>query len=149
MLERDFRDIMHEFNEAGVEYLVVGAYALAGYGLSRATRDLDLWVRVSPENATRVLAALAAFGAPPHLATRRDLMDPDMVIQIGVEPVRVDILMSISGVEFDPAYAARVTVQVEDVAMPLLGREQLIANKRTAGRKKDLLDAEWLEARRP
>jgi hypothetical protein len=146
MLERDFRDIVHEFNRAGVEYLVVGAYALAGYGLSRATRDLDLWIRVSADNATRAQAALAAFGAPPHLAMRRDLLDPNMVVQIGVEPVRVDIMMSISGVDFDSAYAARVTLQVDDVAMPIIGRAHLIANKRASGRKQDLLDAEWLEA---
>lgn len=145
MLERDFRDMIHEFNEARVEYLVVGAYALAGHGLSRATRDLDLWIRVSPENATRVLKALAAFGAPPHIATRQDLMDPDMVIQIGVEPMRVDIMMSISGVQFDEAYAARMMVAAEDVSMPIIGRAHLLANKRASARKKDLVDAEWLE----
>lgn len=145
MLERDFRDMIHEFNEARVEYLVVGAYALAGHGLSRATRDLDLWIRVSPENATRALKALAAFGAPPHVATRQDLLDPDMVIQIGVEPMRVDIMMSISGVEFDEAYATRLTIPADDVSMPILGRAHLLANKRASGRKKDLLDAEWLE----
>ena len=149
MLERDFRDMIHEFNEAHVEYLVVGAYALAGHGLSRATRDLDLWVRVSPENATRVLKALAVFGAPPHVATRQDLLDPDMVIQIGVEPMRVDIMMSISGVEFDDAYAARMMVPAGDVSMPILGRTQLLANKRASARTKDLADAEWLEQHAP
>jgi hypothetical protein len=145
MLEPDFRDILHEFNEAGVEYLVVGAYALAGYGLSRATRDLDLWIRVSPTNARRVLKALVAFGAPPQVATLQDLMNPELVVQIGVEPVRVDVLTAITGVEFDAAYAARLTVLVDDVEMPILGRAHLIANKRASARKKDLLDAEWLE----
>jgi len=146
MLEPDFRDMLKAFNEAGVEYLVVGAYALGGYGLPRATRDLDLWVRVSSENADRVLRALAAFEAPPHIATKRDLMNPNMVVQIGVEPARVDIMMSVSGVEFDAAYKERTTVRMDGVDMPLIGRADLLANKRASGRRKDLLDAEWLES---
>ncbi len=145
MLEPEFRDILKSFNQAGVEYLVVGAYALAGHGLPRATMDLDLWIRRAPENATRVIKALAAFGAPRHVATRQDLLNPDMRVQVGVEPVRVDILMSISGVDFDSAYAARLTIAMGDVVMPILDREHLLANKRASGRTKDLVDVEWLE----
>ncbi|MBX9928723.1 MAG: hypothetical protein K2X99_07380 [Gemmatimonadaceae bacterium] len=137
--------MIHEFNAAGVEYLVVGAYALAGYGLARATRDLDLWIRVSPENARRVLAALAAFGAPQNVAAQADLLNPELVVQICVEPLRVDILMAITGVDFDAAYSVRSTVVVGDVSMPLLSREHLIANKRAAARPKDLIDVAWLE----
>lgn len=148
MLEPDFRDMLEAFNAAGVEYLVVGAYALGAHGLSRATRDMDYWVRRTPENADRVLAALAAFGAPSNIASKADLLDPQVIVQIGVEPVRVDIVTDISGVEFDEAYAARVSIEVDGLPMQILGRAQLIANKRASGRKKDLLDAEWLEARR-
>mgnify|MGYP001186240005 FL=1 len=146
MLEPDFRDMLSAFNDARVEYLIVGAFAMAGHGLPRATGDLDFWVRSSPENADRIVRALAAFGAPSKLATAQDFLDPDTVVQIGVEPLRIDILASITGVEFDAAYAARLTAVVDGVSLPILGLEQLIQNKRAAGRKKDLLDVEWLEA---
>ncbi|MBM3908665.1 MAG: nucleotidyltransferase [Gemmatimonadetes bacterium] len=145
-MERDFRDVLVAFNEAGVEYVVVGAYAVAVHGLPRATGDLDLFVRCSDENARRVAKALAAFGAPPHLSAATDFSRPNMVVQIGVEPVRVDIMTSISGVEFDDAASTRLVTSVEGLDVPCLGRECLIRNKRSSGRKKDLLDAEWLEA---
>jgi hypothetical protein len=146
MLEPDFRDMLRAFTDANVEFLVVGAYAMAGHGLPRATRDLDLWIRPTPQNADRALAALQAFGAPPNIATRQDLMNPNMVVQIGVEPLRVDIMMTVSGIEFDSAYAARIVAVIDDVTMPLLDRAHLLANKRASARTKDLLDVEWLES---
>jgi len=148
MLEPDFRDMLSAFNDAHVEYLVVGAFALAGHGYPRATGDLDFWIRASPENADRVVRALTAFGAPAHLAVREAFLDPDMVVQIGVEPVRIDILVAISGVDFDDAYRTRLTANVDGVALPILSREHLIQNKRAAGRPKDLLDVEALESLR-
>lgn len=148
MLEPDFRDMLVAFNRAGVEYIVVGAYALAAHGISRATRDFDLWVRGTPENADRVLSALAAFGAPRDVASKSDLLDPNIVIQIGVEPLRIDIMTDISGVAFDEAQAASLRVEADGVAMPVLGRAQLLANKRASGRKQDLLDIKSLEAQR-
>lgn len=146
MLEPDFRDMLSAFNDAHVEYLIVGAFAMAGHGLPRATGDLDFWVRSSPENADRIVRALAAFGAPSDLARSRHFLDPDTVVQIGVEPLRIDILTSITGVEFDDAYEARLTAVVDGVSLPILGLDHLIQNKRATARKKDLLDVEWLEA---
>jgi hypothetical protein len=148
-MEKDFREILIAFNDAGVEYLVVGAYAMAAHGLPRATGDLDLWIRCAPDNAARVARALIAFGAPPQLRETRDFTQPNMVVQIGVQPNRVDIMTSVSGVEFDDAALARVVCVEDGVAAPYLGRMDLIRNKRAAGRKKDLLDAEWLEAHAP
>jgi hypothetical protein len=145
MLEPDFRDMLSAFNEARVEYLVVGAFALAGHGLPRATGDLDFWVRATPENAVRVMQAVASFGAPAGIATAQDFATPDIVVQIGIEPLRIDILTSISGVDFNEAYAARLSAVVDGVSLPILGVEHLIQNKRASGRKKDLLDVEWLE----
>jgi hypothetical protein len=145
MLEPDFRDVLSAFNDACVEYLVVGAFALAGHGIPRATGDLDFWIRVSPDNADRVVRALTAFGAPSHLAMKEAFLAPDMVVQIGVEPVRIDILTSISGVEFDDAYRARLTADVDGVALPILSLDHLIQNKLAAGRKQDLVDVEQLE----
>lgn len=144
-MERDFRDILVAFNAAGVDYVVVGAYAVAAHGLPRATGDLDLFVRCAEDNAQRVARALAMFGAPPQLSDARGFSKANMVIQIGVEPVRIDILTSISGVEFDEAAATRVTHSMDGVEIPCIGRECLIRNKRSTGRKRDLLDAEWLE----
>ncbi|MHB0964037.1 MAG: nucleotidyltransferase [Gemmatimonadaceae bacterium] len=148
-MERDFRDILVAFNHADVDYLVVGAYAVAAHGLPRATGDIDLFVRCAEDNAQRVARALALFGAPPHLSVAQDFTRPNMVVQIGVEPVRIDIMTSISGVEFAEAAATRVLHAVDGVEIPCIGRECLIRNKRASGRKRDLLDAEWLEQHAP
>src|SRR5215475_9924492 len=99
-VNRDFRDLLAEFNAHGVEYLVVGAHALAAHGHVRATKDLDVWVRPASDNAERVLSALRAFGAPLHDLTQADLAAPGLVFQIGVAPLRIDIMTSIDGVEF-------------------------------------------------
>ena len=146
MLEPDFRDMLSAFNDARVEYLVVGAFAMAAHGLPRATGDLDVWVRATPDNATRIVGALAAFGAPSDVATAQDFTTPDIVVQIGTEPLRIDILTTISGVEFGDAYPARVSILVDGVVVPILGLAHLAQNKRAAGRSKDLLDVEWIEA---
>jgi len=103
----DFRDLLSEFNARGVEYLVVGAYALAAHGHVRATGDLDIWVKPDPANAKRVMSALAAFGAPLHDLTEGDLSRAGVVFQIGVAPVRIDVLTGIDGVAFDEAWLER------------------------------------------
>ena len=98
MLNRDYVEMLAALSAAGAEYLVVGAHALAAHGAPRATGDLDLWVRPTPENARRVWQALEAFGAPLHELTLGDLSRPDVVFQIGLVPQRIDILTSITGV---------------------------------------------------
>jgi hypothetical protein len=145
MLSRDFRDILSALSDAEVEFLVVGAYALAAQGLVRGTGDLDLWVRSTVENAARTHRALIAFGAPADQFSADDLCRPDSVLQIGVPPLRVDILTSVSGVDFTQAWNARIMVEIEGVRVPVLSRAHLVANKRAAGRPKDLLDLRWLE----
>lgn len=132
---------------AGADYLVVGAHALATHGLPRATGDLDLWVRPEPENARRVWRALEEFGAPLHEITVEDLSRPDIVFQIGIAPRRIDLLTSITAVSFDEAWENRVTVEIEGMEIPVLGRDELIRNKRTVGRTRDLADIEELEGR--
>ena len=104
MLNHDFKEIISAFNAARVEYLVVGGYALAAHGLPRATGDIDLWVRPIPENAKRVVRALADFGAPMERVEVGDFSRPGMVVQFGIEPGRIDILTAIEGVAFDEAY---------------------------------------------
>ena len=145
MLNRDFKEIVSVFNAARVEFLVVGAYALAAHGLPRATGDIDLWVRPTAENAERAFRALAEFGAPLERVDINDFATPGMVMQFGVEPGRVDVITEIEAVTFDEAYAERKVVRMEHVDMPVIGREHLLRNKRAVGRPQDLADASRLE----
>ena len=137
--------MLSAFIAEGVEFLVVGAYAMAAHGLPRATGDIDLWIRRSSENAARILRALSVFGAPLMGLTEADLVKPDLVYQIGVAPCRIDIITAIDGVEFDVAWTARLVHNLDGLEVSVIGREDLIQNKRAAGRDKDLVDARWLE----
>ena len=120
---------------------------MAVHGVPRGTQDLDVWIEPTPDNAARVWQALAAFGAPLDSLrlSPEDLTTPDTVVQLGLPPARIDLLTGISGVpSFDEAWAGRVEHHVRDRSVPFLGRRQLIANKRAAGRKKDAADLEEL-----
>jgi hypothetical protein len=145
VLNPDFRDILSAFIDAHVEFLVVGGYAMAAHRLPRATKDLDLWVGPSPTNATRVLRALDTFGAPRHDLTAADLEVDGTIYQVGVPPNRVDVITSVDGVRFTDAWRDRVDVEIDGLRVPIIGRRQLIANKRAVGRPQDLVDAALLE----
>ncbi|HET8650193.1 MAG TPA: nucleotidyltransferase [Gemmatimonadales bacterium] len=145
MLNPDFRDMLSAFGAEGVEFLVVGGYALALHGLPRATGDLDFWIRRSPHNATRIMRALAAFGAPLDQVTETDLCQPDLIFQLGIEPNRIDIVTAIDGVEFDDAWPNRVVAAIDGVEVPFIGLRDLITNKRVAGRPQDIADVSRLE----
>jgi hypothetical protein len=142
----DFRDQLAELCRADARFLVVGAHALAAHGVPRATVDLDVWIDAAPENATRVWAALAAFGAPLATLdiTEADLTRPDTVAQFGLPPWRIDILTAISGITFDEAWPDRIEASFEGVTVPFIGRAAFIRNKRASGRLKDLGDIEAL-----
>jgi hypothetical protein len=141
----DFRDLLSEFCDEGVEFLLVGAHALAVHGYARATKDLDVWVRPDAKNATKAIAALAAFGAPLTDLTEADLAKRGTVFQIGVPPLRIDVVTEIDGVEFAEAWAERSSVDLAGVTVPVLSRRHLIQNKRATGRLQDRADAERLE----
>ncbi|MDJ0976651.1 MAG: hypothetical protein QNJ98_19500 [Planctomycetota bacterium] len=143
-MSRDFLDMLSALSEVSAEYLIVGAHALAAHGTPRAAGDLDIWVRPTRANAARVWRALAAFGAPLTELGEDDLCEPDLELQIGVPPSRVDLLMSISGVAWEETWKGRITAKVSDLEIPVLGRAELIANKRASGRAKDLADIEAL-----
>lgn len=147
MLNEDYSDMLSEFDAAGVEYLLIGAFAMAAHGLPRATGHMDIWVRPTPENAARTMEALRRFGAPLAQVTERDFATPDVVFQIGVAPRRIDILTRIAGVEFDDAWASRLTTEVGGVAVNVLSKEHLLTNKRIVGRPKDRADVRALERR--
>lgn len=144
-MNSDFRDLLATFNAHGVEYIVVGAHALAAHGHVRATKDIDVWVCPNAENAPRALRALASFGAPLHDLSERDLAQPGLIFQIGVPPVRIDIITAIDGVDFSNAWVDRVVATLGGVSVPVLSRKHLIANKKAAGRLQDLADVERLE----
>ena len=144
-MNQDFRDLLAEFNARQVEFLLVGAHALAAHGHVRATQDLDVWVRPSPENAKRVIEALRAFGAPLRDLTEDDLSTPGVVFQIGVEPIRIDVLTAIDGIGFDEAWADRLMLKFADQGVCVLSKEHLIKNKLAAGRTQDLADIEALK----
>ena len=141
----DFRDLFAALNAVDAKYLVVGALALAAHGHVRATKDLDVWVEASPENAERVYRALAAFGTPLDDLTAKDLASSDLIFQIGVPPLRVDIITSIDGVEFVDAWPERVSSEYADQPVHVLSRRHLIQNKKAAGRLQDLADVDALE----
>lgn len=142
---QDFKELLSEFNAQSVEYLVVGAHALAAHGHVRATKDLDIWIRPDPENGLLVLAALREFGAPLHGLTERDLATPGLIFQMGVAPIRIDIITEIDAVEFEDAWADRVVTSFAGEPTQVLSRHHLIQNKRASGRTQDLADVEWLE----
>jgi hypothetical protein len=145
-VNEDFRDILAALLEVGARFLVVGAHAMAVHGVPRATGDLDVWIETDSDNTNRVWAALLRFGAPmtDMGVTREHLERPDQVIQIGLPPRRIDILTSITGVEFETAWPDHVTHDVEGLAVPFLGRAALVRNKRATGRAKDRADLEAL-----
>src|SRR4051812_9003047 len=145
MLNRDFKDILLCLKNEGAEFIIVGAYALAAHGHPRATGDIDIWVRSSAENAQKVLRALSAFGAPVSDLTEQDFTSPNMIVQFGVEPCRIDILTSIDGVEFDEAWINKLRVIVDDLEVEILSKPDLLRNKLASGRDKDQSDISWLQ----
>jgi len=140
----DFRELLALLNKHGVEYLVVGGYALAFHGAPRFTGDMDLLVRAAPENARRILDALDEFGFGSLGLAVEDFCSPGHVVQFGVPPVRVDMITSLTGVSWEKAAASKTPGKYGDVPVFFIGREPFVANKRAVGRKKDLADLEAL-----
>jgi len=142
---QDFKDLLSAFHVRNVKYLIVGEYAVSFHGQPRATKDIDLFIKADPENAKAAYAALASFGAPLDGITELDLADPRQFIRFGREPVAIDILPGIDGVDFDAAWERRVEATI-DPATKLTGificKEDLIASKLAAGRTRDLADVE-------
>lgn len=144
-VNQDFVELLQLFGDHEVEFLIVGAHALAAHGHVRATKDLDVFIRASAENAERAMRALAAFQAPLYELTAEDLATEGTIFQIGVAPVRIDILTRIDGVTFDEAYRDRVMTRFGGRSVAVLSRAHLIQNKRASGRLQDLADIERLE----
>ncbi len=140
----DFSDLLRLFNANQVKYLVIGGYALIQYAEPRYTKDLDLWIGADATNAQAVYRALREFGAPLADLTAADFAQEGYFYQMGVPPVRVDILMGIPGAVFDEAWPRRLEVDFDGLLVPFIARQDLIAAKRAAGRPQDLLDVAQL-----
>ena len=145
MLNNDYREMLQLLSEEGVEFLLVGAYAMAAHGYPRSTMDIDIWVKPSVHNAQAVIRALNRFGAPLHDLTDADLQSVDTIFQIGVPPRRIDIITGASGLQFDETYAQSVEVNVEDLRVRIPSLDHLIVNKTASGRAKDMADVEALK----
>jgi hypothetical protein len=140
----DFVALLRALSAAEARFLLVGAYAVTFHARPRATGDLDVWIARDAENAARVMRALREFGAPLHELTEADLQTPDTVFQMGVPPRRIDLLTSLTGLEFEQAWADRVEGRFGELLCPYIGRDALIRNKRALGRPRDLADLELL-----
>lgn len=138
MLNQDFKDLLSTFNDHNVDFLVVGAHALAAHGHVRATKDLDVWVRPNGENAKRVVP-------PTHDVEESDFAVPGITFQIGLEPVRIDVITEVDGLDFEAAWKNRVAAKYGGVEAFVLSRRDLIANKLASGRPQDLADVAALE----
>ena len=143
-VQQDFRDLLELFNAHKVEYMIVGAYALAFHGYPRYTGDIDIFVKPEPINAQRIIAALDEYGFGTVGLSAVDFESPDKVVQLGVPPVRVDIVTSITGVSWEDAFTGRTEGKYGDIPVYFIGREQFISNKRALGRKRDFADLEAL-----
>jgi hypothetical protein len=143
MLPNDLRELLLAFNAHGVEYLLVGGYAVGVHAEPRATKDLDVFVRPDPSNSVIVYRALAAYGAPLAGVSPEDFCnDPTSIFQIGQPPLRIDILQQIDGVTFDEAWPNRVEAEIDGTPVHVISAQDLIANKLASGRLRDLADAE-------
>ncbi|MGH8797596.1 MAG: hypothetical protein ACREXI_11100, partial [Caldimonas sp.] len=132
-----------------VEYLVVGGYALAAHGHPRYTGDLDLWIGTQPQNIGRLLNALDSFGFGSLGLSAADFAAPDIVVQLGYPPGRIDLLTGIDGVEFESCFGRRQVVALGEVRLPIIHVDDFKINKRATGRLQDLADLQALEGGEP
>lgn len=148
-LSKDLREFIDCLNSNKVEYLIVGALAVGWHGFPRYSADIDFFVRSTPENGNHLLNALQQFGFGSLEITVEDFLTVGRVIQLGHEPNRIDLLTSISGVDFEEAWASRVCGQIEGLPVTIIGREALLRNKASSGRSKDLIDLNELQKQKP
>jgi hypothetical protein len=143
-VQEDFREFIELLNAHDVKFMIVGGYALAFHGAPRFTGDIDVFIKPDQTNASRIINALADFGFGSLNLTLKDFQYPDKVIQLGLPPLRIDIITSISGVTWEEADTSKKPGLFGDIPVFYIGKKQFIANKRATGRKKDLADIEAL-----
>jgi hypothetical protein len=144
-LNQDFKEFLQSLNENNVRYLVVGGYAVTLHGYPRYTKDIDIWIDISAENATQLVKALAQFGFASLGLQEQDFLVADQIIQLGYPPNRIDIITTLPGVEFSICYAQKIQVNIEEIFVNFIDLDNLKKNKLATGRKQDLADVERLE----
>lgn len=145
ILNQDFKEFIQSLNDNQVRFLIVGGYAVAFHGHPRYTKDIDIWIEISRQNAERVVNALTQFGFASLNLTADDFLEPGIVLQLGYPPNRIDLLMGLGGVDFATCYASRIQTEIEGVILPFIDLENLILNKRASGRLQDMADVENLQ----
>jgi len=141
----DFKEFIELLNKNSCRYLIVGGYALSFHSRPRYTEDIDIWIDPQPENAKKIIKVLNEFGFGQLDITHHDLINPNQVIQLGHAPLRIDLLTSVDGLIFDKAYKNKVKVKYFGIETTIISRDDLILNKKSSGRKKDLSDLDWIE----
>ncbi len=145
MLNKDFKEFIKYLNENKVKYLIVGGYAVALHGYPRYTKDMGVWIEMSNENAANMIKALNQFGFDSSGLKKSDFLEPNQFIQLGYPPNRIDIINSLSGVDFESCYSSKVVTMVDDIEVNFIDLENLKKNKKASGRFQDLADVENLE----
>ncbi|MBN1550257.1 hypothetical protein JW979_02260 [bacterium] len=145
MLNRDFREFIRSLNDNQVRYLIVGGYAVAFHGHPRYTKDIDIWIEMTEENAEKVIKALKQFGFEALGLIKQDFLIPDQIIQLGLPPNRIDLINTLSGVDFETCYYSRVQIDIDGIAVNFIDLENLKKNKKATGRYQDLADLENLK----
>lgn len=145
MLNQDFKEFIQSLNDNHVRYLVIGGYAVALHGYPRYTKDIDIWIDMSPDNAANMVRALKQFGFGSLGLKAADFLVPDQIIQLGYPPNRIDLMTTPPGVDFETCYASRVRVVIDDVTVNFIDLENLKKSKKAAGRLQDLADLENLQ----
>ena len=144
-LSKDFKEFLQSLNNNHVRYLIVGGYAVAAHGHPRYTKDIDIWLWLDSQNAADMIKALEDFGFGSLNLTPTDFLEPDTVVQLGYPPSRIDILTSLSGVEFEECYTSHIEIKIDGLTIPFIDLENLKRNKRASGRLQDLADVENLQ----
>ena len=147
MLNEDYKEILQILLNNDVKFLVIGAYAMGAYGYPRATGDFDIWVEASAENSKKIYKSFSEFGTPLFDISRETFAKKGIYFQIGVAPRRIDVITHIDGVIFEEAYKTKKIINIENLQLPFLSKENLIKNKEATGREKDKLDADYLKTK--
>ncbi len=143
-LPPDFKEFLQLLNEHKVKYLLIDGYAVGYYGYPRATADMDIWIAIHPENAKRVLEAIKEFGFDITELSITSLLQEDKIMRMGIPPIRIEVITTISGVEFDKCYKSRTVDDLDGVKVNMISLKDLKINKKASGRHKDLDDLEHL-----
>ena len=144
MLNQDFKEFIQLLNDNQVKYLIIGGYAVAIHGHPRYTKDIDIWIEMSPENSQKLMTALTQFGFGSLGLTPEDFQFPDQIIQLGYPPNRIDLITTPDGIDFETCYQAKIEVIINNIIVNFIDLENLRKNKKASGRLQDLADLENL-----